>query len=396
MAIRLRDLLQIPYFSSVTVEAGKKGLDRIVNSTTTLDYEYAKGYEMTKQVFLCHDLLVSSLLFAKDDIPALLRAEKELIDVGVSGLAYKAIFFDKLPQEALDLANTYDFPILRFGMELNMEDFLFHVMESIQLERRQNEKERLLQNLLFEKIPRSELGSAAKEIDPYMGPYIYPLYVMLKESLGFHKLQQLCDGPTGVARIDKNITVCRYRNGFFMFLYGSHPEEKRYMARFEDVSAYLDWTLYPAWIGKGELCRCPEELDLAVQQAYFASRCAKVKEQDQQSYATIGLYQILIPYASSPHMRKFMEGYLAPLLKNTSDQATELLKTAIAYVQAEGHLDITAKELYCHRNTVRYRLNKLHDLLSPGVNDMVFYTKLSTAVRIYLLNTDIDILNGGQ
>ena len=57
MAISLRDLLHIPYFSPVTVEAGEKGLDRIVNSTTTLDYEYAKGYEMTQQVFLRHDLL---------------------------------------------------------------------------------------------------------------------------------------------------------------------------------------------------------------------------------------------------------------------------------------------------------------------------------------------------
>lgn len=43
-------------------------------------------------------------------------------------------------------------------------------------------------------------------------------------------------------------------------------------------------------------------------------------------------------------------------------------------------------KLFCHKNTVRYRLSKLHEILDPYSNDKEFHENLSIAVRIYMLS----------
>ena len=51
-----------------------------------------------------------------------------------------------------------------------------------------------------------------------------------------------------------------------------------------------------------------------------------------------------------------------------------------------GDLDKTAKALYCHKNTVRYRLSKMHQLLAKKSNEKEFNENLSIAIKIYMLN----------
>ena len=77
-----------------------------------------------------------------------------------------------------------------------------------------------------------------------------------------------------------------------------------------------------------------------------------------------------------------MEEYLAPLLCNNE----ELLNTACTYIKSKGDLDKTAESLYCHKNTVRYRLNKIHEILDPKSNEKEFNENLSIAIRIYLFS----------
>lgn len=59
-----------------------------------------------------------------------------------------------------------------------------------------------------------------------------------------------------------------------------------------------------------------------------------------------------------------MRRFLSPLLED-GDSGDELLDTAIAFVSEEGDIGRAAERIYCHKNTVRYRLNKLHERLCP-------------------------------
>ncbi|MDL2327706.1 PucR family transcriptional regulator ligand-binding domain-containing protein [Ruminococcaceae bacterium OttesenSCG-928-A11] len=386
MAISTSDLLKVPYFAPVMVVAGAKGLDKPVNGAGILDYEYDRDYIMNEQVFLKDSLLVSSLLFAKDDPDALIGALRELIPLGVTGLAYKTAIFEDLPAEVLELADRHNFPILKFGMELFVEEFIFNVMENIRLEHQIVEKEKLLDDLIEGRTPKTELHRVAKQINPYLDRYVYTAYFDQREKMDFPFFETVHRGPTGIKRIDDGTTVCRYQNGFFILISDHHSDEKRYAARLEDIMAYLAPKKNSCRVGKGQMNRCPEELALCFQQAWYASLCARVTGAPAVDYAEMGLYQILVPHARSPHLMCFAGQFLAPILEDTSETAQDLFKTAVAYVLSEGDITKTAERAYCHKNTVRYRMNKLHERLAPGSREDTFFEQLSSAVRIHLLN----------
>ena len=61
------------------------------------------------------------------------------------------------------------------------------------------------------------------------------------------------------------------------------------------------------------------------------------------------------------------------------------MNTAISFVRAGGHLEQAARTLCLHKNTLRYRVNKLHSQLAPDLSDEDFYEALSTAIKIYLI-----------
>ena len=65
----------------------------------------------------------------------------------------------------------------------------------------------------------------------------------------------------------------------------------------------------------------------------------------------------------------------------------EQLATAIAFVLAKGNYDDAAERLICHKNTVRYRLNRIQKKLDPGKTEAEFYENLAVAIKLYLIRT---------
>ena len=67
------------------------------------------------------------------------------------------------------------------------------------------------------------------------------------------------------------------------------------------------------------------------------------------------------------------------------EEEHDLLETAKAYVLCSGDVIKTAELLFCHKNTVRYRLAKIQEVIDPANKDKDFYESLSIAIRIYIL-----------
>ena len=98
----------------------------------------------------------------------------------------------------------------------------------------------------------------------------------------------------------------------------------------------------------------------------------------------LGIYKLIISDIRSYSIREYMETYLEPLFDD-EEKDHELLHTAIEYVLSKGDAMKTAERLYCHKNTIRYRIGKVQEKLDPGANEKEFYQNLAMAVKIYLL-----------
>ena len=79
-----------------------------------------------------------------------------------------------------------------------------------------------------------------------------------------------------------------------------------------------------------------------------------------------------------------MENYLGPLFED-EEKDQELLHTAVEYILEKGDTLKTAENLFCHKNTIRYRIGKLQEKLDPKANEKEFYQNLAMAIKIYLL-----------
>ena len=163
------------------------------------------------------------------------------------------------------------------------------------------EKEKIIASLIAGTMSKEDLRQAVKKIVPYSEDNLYSVYVARKNRMEYSNFERLYRGPTGIKRIDDTVTISCFKNGYFLIFTGQSEDEKWYIDRFRDVMAHLDLNTDGGWIGCGALVRSPEEFDLGLQQAYFASICAQLKRQQSQAYQNIGVYKILLPNLGSPH-----------------------------------------------------------------------------------------------
>jgi sugar diacid utilization regulator len=74
--------------------------------------------------------------------------------------------------------------------------------------------------------------------------------------------------------------------------------------------------------------------------------------------------------------------YYLPLVSGSQD----LLSTLRSYLEHGGSLEATAKSLFVHANTVRYRLRRIQDLIGEDVTDARIAFVIQTAIVVGLIS----------
>lgn len=72
---------------------------------------------------------------------------------------------------------------------------------------------------------------------------------------------------------------------------------------------------------------------------------------------------------------------IGPIMQLPENERTVLLQTLQAWMEAAGSTDAAARALYCHRNTVRYRLRRIEELTGRRVTDPRHAAHLCLAVE---------------
>ncbi|MBB6732042.1 PucR family transcriptional regulator [Cohnella zeiphila] len=108
----------------------------------------------------------------------------------------------------------------------------------------------------------------------------------------------------------------------------------------------------------------PEQLDQAYRECADARDTADRLGIDSlvTEYETVEMAYI---FQSVPEekMRRFLDMTLSPIIDKAPDSAQDLLRTLELYIENNGQINETAKQLYIHRNTAAYRLDKIGELL---------------------------------
>ena len=146
--------------------------------------------------------------------------------------------------------------------------------------------------------------------------------------------------------------------------------------------------IYNPRIGVGMPCN----QFINMKQTYFQAQEAIRISQIVDSNVTVSFfdrYSIyhLLSSVSDDLLENFCETVLGPLMRYDKEDSADLIKTLDQYFGCNTNISLLAKNMYIHRNTAIYRIEKIKSILNTNLDDAEELLKLQLALHIYKVMT---------
>ena len=309
--------------------------------------------------FRKYDFVLTSLLFAKGREELLLPAIKELCHDQVSALAVKNVCYTELPQEVLQYADEHDLPIFMFGRDdAYFEDIIVTLKNKIAERNDLQWLEHKIALLLNGELDLKGQREVNRELlTERTRPYrILYCYVQDREEAirDYHKCYQVKEN------------AFYYKGGCFIVKYDPVPSDwdknfYKYRGLFDEV---LRMPTENYWFGFSEVHESPDELVSALKEGLCAQMYCRLFDCPRTYFGDMGLYQVLLPSYQEEWFDKFSKNLIQKILGFDREYDGNLFETTKYYVKYHGNIMEVAEQLHLHKNTVRYRINKVRELLN--------------------------------
>jgi PucR family transcriptional regulator, purine catabolism regulatory protein len=106
----------------------------------------------------------------------------------------------------------------------------------------------------------------------------------------------------------------------------------------------------------------------SLRRAFHEARCALEATSlngsgpDVASYRDLGAFTLLLALQDDEALRLYSDGLLEPIQRGEGEYGGELLRSLEAFIENNGNWERAARQLYCHRHTLRYRIRKIEEL----------------------------------
>lgn len=366
MSIALREIVQLPPLNQMKLLAGEKGLDKHVDKVGILDFEIIEG---VKGHFGKGDFVLTTFTPVRDDQIAIQKTIQDLIACNVSCVAIKDVYVKSLTKETCEIADEAGLPIFIFKETIFFEDVMETIFEGVKSRGHLELIEGKIETLYKNDLNPYAVKAIASEINPYLKQYLVVHYIHIKSTVDpmviaekFRRSRQ---------RLLSH-SLLKFRDGLILILsYDQVPKQSHLDMAF--ILQMYSLEKKDCTIGKNNVLL--EALDDGIKASVFAERVAEIEHETCCDYEDLGTYQLLMQQ-SEKWLIKFADRILKPI--RLYDE--KLIDTAVVYVEAKGDLQIVANELFQHKNTIRYRMQKIKSILNV-VSDLDLYEQLTMAIR---------------
>jgi purine catabolism regulator len=80
------------------------------------------------------------------------------------------------------------------------------------------------------------------------------------------------------------------------------------------------------------------------------------------SWRDLGAFTLLLSIQDDDALGLYCDSVLGPIEKGDAEYGGELLRSLEAFIEQNGQWERAAREVYCHRHTLRYRMRKVEEL----------------------------------
>jgi sugar diacid utilization regulator len=136
-------------------------------------------------------------------------------------------------------------------------------------------------------------------------------------------------------------------------------------------------------IGRSRRSADPVDLYRAGSEARLAVNVGEAEGRPLLAFEDTGAYRLLLPAMSDDpaELERFYAETIQPLADYDEQYETELVTTVEAYLDNDGNVAATAKQLFTHRHTVRYRLERVRELCGHDVSSTEGREKLGLGLK---------------
>jgi purine catabolism regulator len=125
----------------------------------------------------------------------------------------------------------------------------------------------------------------------------------------------------------------------------------------------------------------------SLRRAFHEARCALEATSlngggpDVASHHDLGAFTLLLALQDDEALRLYSEGLLEPIQRGEGEYGGELLRSLEAFIENNGNWERAARQLYCHRHTLRYRIRKIEELTGRDLSRATDRIELWLALR---------------
>ena len=308
----------------------------------------------------------------------------------------------QISQRVIDYCNEIELPLYELSVELHLIDLSQIVCKAlVEEESNTDSRERILSSILYtDNLNVEEIMEQANYLGVNLSGKYRIVVIQMHEPEGLPNQKKTADeGHLMEVRenIKKSIETEFRSYGMRHLMVLSQPNAAVVLLPAELFSRDLLITILTNIMNRGEgkyhismkagvgtAYEYIEDFKKSYQEAKNALAISKIvtKEQKVYFYENLGIYSLIAQITNGKFLDDYIESRIGKLIKADQMQEGELCETLETYLEHNCNANATAEALFIHRNTMRYRMDKIKRILDDDINDMSMFLELKLAFAI--------------
>ncbi|WP_455720412.1 PucR family transcriptional regulator [Agathobacter sp.] len=421
-----KDLLSLTTMSQAKVIAGSGGMEKGIRwsyKAENINFEkWVRGKEL---------LIVSGPVTQRKNFD-LYKTIKKAIELNMSCalLLVGENYVTQIDKKVIDLAENNDFPLFTMPWDVPLLDFFEELGHAISyLDDRKDIEDSLLAEIIFGNCTNtSSVEQKCRQMgyDPCVLEQVFVLHLSEKCPKDGYGESKYTDGenclqPKGAdehtdkqsdkyIRKSQSITndkirsyaqtlkeyfdennypaiVSCYGDRIIGFMKDCTDDRKKIIDIFQQFGEFLqnDLNGIEYTLNIGEKCESISKLQKSFHETSKTNSVLEHINRKNETvfYDEMGFYRLLMSYENTAPMQRFVDEVLEPVIQYEKKAHTQLMETMWAYFECDCNLQRTAEKLFSHKNTVKYRLQRIEQLTGKSFASRFQSQELYNALMIY-------------
>lgn len=388
--------------------AGEKGVDRNIRWIYFADCIQClkEGFNLAELIHGEELVIVTNESLTGDD-EKIIDMIRVMFSKNIAGFVINE---GQISRRVIDYCNEIELPLYELSVELHLIDLSQIVCKAlVEEESNTNSRERILSSILYtDNLNGEEIMEQANYLGVNLSGKHRIVVFHMHEPEGLpNQKKTINEGHLMEVRenIKKSIETEFRSYGMRHLMVLSQPNAAVALLPAELFSRDLLITILMNIMNRGEgkyhismkagvgtAYEYIEDFKKSYQEAKNALAISKIvtKEEKVYFYENLGIYSLIAQISNGKFLDDYIESRIGKLIKADKMQEGELCETLETYLEHNCNANATAEALFIHRNTMRYRMDKIKRILDDDINDMSMFLelKLAFAIRRYRDNRE--------